>query len=347
MRKKKILKTVYLLFTLGVIALIVLLNPQAYNIGHIISQMSVKWALLAVASTILFWLSESVVLYYVTAKMAHKMGVWDTFKIVMIGLYYGALTPLASGGQPAQVFYMKRDEDIPVGQSTSVLCIKFLLFQYAVIFCAIVALIARGRYFLENHAHIFGITMIGFVIAVCLMAAMALLMIRYALLLKIGNKLITLLKKLHIIKDVEKARNSFERTMRDFRVSIDYAVKHIGQIAGISFMSVIQVFINFSATYFIYRAFGLSGSNFFDIMSLSTFLYLTISFIPLPGSSFAAEGAFLLFFSGVFPGGIISLALVLWRFLQYYSHFIVGGLFVLLDSSGVGKKKRDRYSQAT
>ncbi len=63
----------------------------------------------------------------------------------------------------------------------------------------------------------------------------------------------------------------------------------------------IQMFAYFSITFFIYKAFGLSGYNLFEIVALQSFLYLTVSFVPLPGASVASEGGFYLFFAQVFP----------------------------------------------
>ncbi len=346
-KRKKLLKGIYVVATICIIVLFVALNPGSYNIANVLKQMNLWWALLAVASALLYWFSESVVLEYVTDKLAKKMGFWLTFKIVMIGFYYSAVTPFASGGQPAQIVYMKRDANIPVGQSTSIFCIKFILFQYAVIFCAIIALIFRGNYYYKMQPHIFWISLLGFFFSLCLMIGMALLMLRPSLVNKVGGGIIKLLAKMRIVKNPDSANSSLAKTMDDFRISIEFSLKHIKQILGISIMSLVQVFIFFSTTFFIYKSFGLTGSNYFDIMALSTFLYLTISFIPIPGSSFAAEGGFLLFFSPIFVDGTLTLALVIWRFLQYYSHFFVGGLFVLVDGVGIGRKRKRKIAKTS
>ena len=44
--------------------------------------------------------------------------------VALVGQYYNAATPFASGGQPVQVYYMSRF-GVSAGNSSSVLIIKF------------------------------------------------------------------------------------------------------------------------------------------------------------------------------------------------------------------------------
>ena len=109
----------------------------------------------------------------------------------------------------------------------------------------------------------------------------------------------------------------------------------------------IQMFAYFAVTFFIYKAFGLTGYNLFEIIALQSFLYLTVSFVPLPGASVASEGGFYLFFANVFPPELKFVTMILWRFFTYYANIIFGALFVLSDSIvNVFKASKESTEQA-
>jgi uncharacterized membrane protein YbhN (UPF0104 family) len=61
---------------------------------------------------------------------------------------------------------------------------------------------------------------------------------------------------------------------------------------------------------------------------MESFLFLAVSFFPLPGAAGASEGGFLLFF-GQFFMAATAVAMLIWRFLTYYMILIVGSLIVL------------------
>ena len=64
---------------------------------------------------------------------------------------------------------------------------------------------------------------------------------------------------------------------------------------------------------------------------MQAFLFLTVSFVPLPGAAGASEGGFYLFFALIFPGTIMPLAMLLWRFATYYANILFGSFFVMYD----------------
>lgn len=59
------------------------------------------------------------------------------------------------------------------------------------------------------------------------------------------------------------------------------------------------------------------------------------SFIPIPGASGGAEVSFFYFFNIFFLEEQIFLAILLWRFISYYSGMIVGGI-IMLSSKDTG-----------
>lgn len=67
----------------------------------------------------------------------------DLLLFSSVGFFFSCITPSASGGQPAQVYYMKK-EDIPIPISTMVLLIITIIYKMVLVLLG-VALVILGR----------------------------------------------------------------------------------------------------------------------------------------------------------------------------------------------------------
>ena len=74
----------------------------------------------------------------------------------------------------------------------------------------------------------------------------------------------------------------------------------------------------------VYKALGLSGTPWYHLVTIAYLLFVSDSYTPLPGASGAQEGGFLVYFNGLFPSGMLSVALLVWRFTTYYLFLILG-----------------------
>jgi hypothetical protein len=72
---------------------------------------------------------------------------------------------------------------------------------------------------------------------------------------------------------------------------------------------------------------------------MQSFLSLAVSFFPLPGASGASEGGFYIFFSDYFTKVPVYIAMIIWRFISYYSILIVGSIVVVFEEVFKLRKK--------
>ena len=109
---------------------------------------------------------------------------------------------------------------------------------------------------------------------------------------------------------------------------------HKKMVLQIFIVSFIQSLLYYSITYMVYRAFGNSGTSFFQIITVQSFLLLIMTFVPTPGSGLGAEGGFLLLFNFIFTNGTINLSILFWRIYTFYLPIIVGALFLIPRKRG-------------
>ncbi len=333
MKKKKrtsLFRLLYIGFTILAIVLIGIFDPSIKKMAVAFEQLSLRWLYVCIASLLLYWLTDGLLLHDITSYMYKREKLSSSIKIGIIGLYYGALTPFATGGQPMQVVYMHRNK-IPVGTSTCIVCIKFVVYELSLCAFYIAAMLFRGIYFYTNHNQVFWLTTLGFIVNLLAVFFIILTIRNKKLVLRIGNSLIRFLNRIKIIKEKEQAFVNFEKTIDDYHTAAAYISKYKLRAIGSFLISVINLAFFFAIPYFIYLAFGHTQYTMIDLITMQAFLYLAVSFFPTPGGAGAAEGGFYLFFSTFFINIPVYIAMLIWRFLTYYLMLIVGSILVVFD----------------
>jgi hypothetical protein len=331
MKKKKthIFSFIYMGVTIVAIIVILLFAADLDEIGRALKNFNIWWLFSCLAALLLYWLMDALLLHDITKYMYKREPLAQSIKVSLIGLYYCALTPSSSGGQPMQVVYMRRNK-MPVGTATCIVCIKFVIYELSLCSIYIAGMSLRGAYFYTNHNEAFWLAVLGFVINLIAVIFIILTIINKKLVLKIGSGLLSLLSKFKVIKKKQLTIESFEHMIDDYHTAASYISKYKLRALGSYFISVLNLSCLFVIPYLIYLSFGYSASGAVNIFTMQAMLFLAVSFVPLPGAAGASEGGFLLFF-GPFFGAATAVAMLIWRFLTYYMMLIVGSLFVVFD----------------
>ena len=108
----------------------------------------------------------------------------------------------------------------------------------------------------------------------------------------------------------------------------------IVKVIGITF---IQRMALFAVTWFVYQAFGLHGTGFWEILFLQAVISVSVDMLPLPGGMGISETLFLNIFSPVF-GGLLLPGMVLSRGLGYYGELLISAAFTVVAQLTIGKK---------
>ena len=81
-------------------------------------------------------------------------------------------------------------------------------------------------------------------------------------------------------------------------------------------------------------------SEWIIICSICFILFASITFIPTPGNSGAADLSFFLLFEAVLFAGLAFPAMLVWRLFSFYSTIIVGFTFATLKKKSDLKKAK-------
>lgn len=329
---------------LGTIAIVVYLGARNGDIGasmDAILRADWRWLLFALLAWALNIVFESVVMHLFFRQQKVDILFPSIIHNMMIGQFYSAVTPAATGGQPMQVFSFKK-RGVPTGVSSSGLAVKFFCYQTAVLVLGGVLWLVNAEYVNQCIADGKWFVWLGFLINGLTVGAVLLLAINRNIVralivfsLKIGHAL-------HLVKDMARASSRADAALEDFRSSVYMITHHPMHVLVLLAVSFAQVAALMSVAYCVYRALGLSGAGYEKIMTLQLLLYIGAAFSPLPGASGAQEGGFFLFFKNVIPGEYLLAALLLWRFFTYYIAMLTG-LCAVISESVISMRKNSMH----
>lgn len=324
----------FLIFSHGITALMGVANI-----------LNFKWISMGLFCMILFWFLEAAILYIIirTVAKGNNLGI-KTLKIAMTGQFFSAITPLQSGGQPAQLFAMK-ENGVITDCSGSILIVKFIIHQATFILYSLFAVLFTFHFFSTKISYFLPFCILGFIINIIILLVLLMSVSSRAANNKAINGFIhfilKMLMRLRIIKNssttLSDIKSRFEH-MHECAAFISTNVRVCGYAAILTFL---QWTVFYSIPYCIYRSFGNHSAGLPIMLAAQILLALFMSFIPLPGAAGGAEGGFFIIFGIFFKPNMIVPGIVIWRVLTYYLTIAIGALFTVVPSFHRGSKSRE------
>jgi uncharacterized protein (TIRG00374 family) len=240
-----------------------------------------------------------------------------------IGFFYSGITPSSTGGQPMEFYHMCRDK-LSAGKATLVLFIVNITYQFVLVALGIFMFCCKAGYIASIHGSLIAIFFISLSFNFAMLLLLAGVLYSETAMKKFLGGCVKFLAKVKIIKDVDKANAKVEKYIAEFRAGAQLIKYNQKRFVYILLGTIGQTICSLAVPCFVYRAFGLTGWSFFDMLAVNTIVFVTVSLFPLPGSVGAAESGFVLLLSAAF-GKYIVPAMVLSRFINFYTMMVICG----------------------
>ena len=161
-----------------------------------------------------------------------------------------------------------KKEKIPIPVSTLVLMIVTITYKMVLVVIGL-GLMIFGRGFIRTHMYnIRHIFYLGTGLNVFCVASMLLLVFHPVLARSILVKGMELLEKMHLMRYKSTRIEKLNASMDQYHTTAVYLKDHIMVLVNVFAITLFQRFALFTATWFVYKAFGLSGTNAFVIILL-------------------------------------------------------------------------------
>lgn len=330
-----------------VLFLLVVFAGTVYGVFHgedlgqilqILRTVNILYLLPAVLCVLFFIWGESIIIFYMMHTLHIHLKKWTCFLFSSIGFFFSCITPSASGGQPAQIYYMKK-EQIPIPISTLVLMIVTITYK-AVLVVLGLAIILFGRGFIHQYlTGILPVFYLGIALNVLCVAAMLILVFHTTLAKDILSHLLSLLERMHILKSKESRHQRLDAAMDEYQQAAIYFSEHKQVIINVLVITFAQRFALFLSTYFVYRAFGLNEYPVSVIVLLQAVISISVDMLPLPGGMGISESLFLTIFVPIFGANLLLPGMILSRGLSYYTELLLSAALTVLANFTIGRKR--------
>lgn len=261
------------------------------------------------------------------------------YKVAEIGRYYDSVTPMATGGQPFQITYLKK-RGTPLHTSLSIPLAKYEFQQMAWVVMSLVCLIIS--FTTKGYGTFVGITSIlGFVLSAIVLFVTVFLSVCKTIGKKIVVKVLKLLYKMRIIKNYDKQYEKITKYISDFQDVMKQYAKSPKDFISMFLISIAKLIVNYSIPFFIVKIFipSLPGSEYITLFVMSLLVDLSSSFFPLPGGTGMNEISFTAAFGTVIQNsGVLVWVLLVWRLFSYYI-YLIQGMFILSYDMAYGNRK--------
>lgn len=322
------------LLIFGTLAIVLIVGFNGKDFGKTVAavgSLPLKAAFLCVAAYLGYLFLDGLAVWYFLRRQNCEISLGYAFFVAVVGQYYCNITPGASGGQPMQVYYLKR-KAVPIGLGTSSLLVKLFCFQFMLQVLATAFWIIYPDFIRENVGGSMWILILGYAYNAVVVILLLLVAVNRRIVHAIVMGCIKIGTKLHICKDPEGAKIRWEDTVDNFHESIALLRKHPRDLAVQLLIGGTQLLVLMLVIWFLYREFGIPGAGWGAMTALGIMIYISASYTPLPGASGAQEGVFSLYLSRLFPDDYLFVTLLLWRFFTYYLSLILGAVTTVADS---------------
>lgn len=325
--KKQIIRNGIIFLLLIIITFIIIFkNHNFEDTIKLIFTVNYKYIILAIVVMFLDFVLESINIKNLLSSLGTKVSLLKTLKYTLIGFFFSGITPAASGGQPMEIYFMKKD-NIPITKSTLVLLIELCSFHIVTISSGIIGAIINHKLLSNGFIWIF---IIGSSLNIIALSVMLVGLFSKRISKTLVNLFIKILKVFKYSK-IDALKENINSSLQDYQEGSTFIKKHklifIKSIITVFF----QVLMYYSVSYFVYRSFNLNTYSYFKIISISAMLFISISSIPLPGTVGISESAFLKIYLSIYGIDKLASAMLLNRGINFYLYIIVSFIVVILS----------------
>lgn len=265
---------------------VVLQETKVFSLKEVfdeICQGKTVYFILAIFCMILFIFSEGEAMRCILKKLSHPIAMEEGFFYSSADIYFSAVTPSASGGQPVTLYLMMRD-GLPFSVSSICLLLNLLMYNCSIVVIGMLCVVFKPEIFL-NHSGIAKILIIlGYVLLIALMVIFFLLLKKAEWVKGIGIFLCNVLHKLKILKNKEKLEKKIYGTIEKYSAISDKIFGEKVLMLKVFGYNLFQRAIQITIAMFVYLGIGGKFDNMANIWFAQAYSVIGSNCIPIPGA---------------------------------------------------------------
>ena len=245
-------------------------------------------------------------------------------------IYFSAITPSATGGQPACAFFMMRD-GISGMASTAALLANLAMYTLAIVVIGILILVCFPGVFLAFDLPMRLMVAIGLLIQIALTAFYVLLIKNQRLLERICFGVLRLLTALHLLRHAERKRQKLQRRMDEYGQCVLALQGERRMFLRVFLLNLAQRTAHIAVTACTALAAGAPPAAALRLWAIQGYAVLGSNFIPIPGAMGVADYLMLRGFQVVLTAQAAASLELLSRSISFYICIVFCGILTFAD----------------
>lgn len=330
--------SVFIFLTIMCLTFYTVLHGQDWSqVGNALKQLSFPWLMLILVTALFFVCAEGGMIWHLLrAVNPGGSGFIRCISYSFIGFFYSGITPSATGGQPMQLYYMKKDGNSLSGSSVVLMTVA-LIYKFVLVMIGGAMLVfwrnplrihLRGYFFLYLLGLSLNILLVGILLAV---------MLAPERIRGIICRTEEILVRLGLLKASGKRKEKISQFIDGYRNAMVFLRKRKGSVGAVVVITFLQRCSLFFLTGLVYLGFSQKGTGIVTIMLLQAAVSVAVDMLPLPGAQGITELLYYRVFGTVFAGGYLMPSLYVTRGVSFYFLLLVSLLVVC--GNGIYRRK--------
>jgi len=252
-------------------------------------------------------------------------------------VYFSAITPSATGGQPASAYFIMRD-GIPAGIATATLVLNLMMYTVSIIVLGIISILLSPKALFEFSDFSRFLIILGFVTLSVLAFVFFILLKKEDLIFKPLLKLISFLYNKKLVKEKEKKLAKIEKIRNDYRLCSDMISGKKKTLFFAFIWNFIQRASQIVVPMLIYVSIGGEVSKMTQVFSKQSLITIGYNFIPIPGGMGISDYLMIDGFSRLMNEQMAYTVELISRGITFYICVSISGLITLIGYL-IGRKK--------
>ena len=302
-----------------------------------------SWPLLVISvfcmMGIIFFEGEAVrtILKGVGYPRTHRQG----FLYGAADVYFSAITPSASGGQPASAFFMVRD-GCPMVIVTAVLLLNLVMYTLAVVSIGLVCIVARWDIFFRFGLPSRILIVAGFLSLSGLSVLFFFMLKKQAFLFGIARKTLDFLGRHHLLRHPQKLYEKLDHAQKEYAICVKLMAGHKRMLFSAYVLNLLQRLSQVGVILSVCLATGGGAKVLAELFPTQMYIILGSNCVPVPGGMGVTDYLMLDGYGQLFPASYAFQLEMLGRSLSFYCSVLVSAITVLVGYMAIRKADHKR-----
>lgn len=343
---KQYLWNILLIISITCIAMYFSLRDNFQEIMDAIARMNPGMLVLVLCWGLLFTAVWGISYQILARRYVKTYSLKQGIVVSFVGTFFSGITPSSTGGQFGQLYVLKK-QGIDYSDAASLLWADFIIYQTTMMIYVTILFALRFQHY-ANLSSWFWIVFAGYLVNLAVVVGLYTIALFPKFYIRLATWGVGVLGRMHILKHPEQTLANAEAQMTNFTREIKKLSKDQKVIFQCMIVNFLRLTLYFSLPFIIANGLNihLPLSNLVDCLTLSSFVTMANSFIPLPGAAGGTEVVFSLLYSRML-GSLTGAVMLLWRMSTYYIPVIAGALIFIFFKNHSDHEKELARSRKT